>query len=230
MSQPISKQPLRGLSLLVAATFAASCATMAGDGAWIGGGGGGLIGAGIGALAGGTKGALIGAALGGVAGGVSGALVGRYMDKQKEKLDRDLKSGYVEKVGNKLVVKFDSGILFDTDKAALKGTSEADLTEFARVLKEYPDTNLEIQGFTDSTGSADHNKVLSRERADAVLGYLTSAQVSRARIVSQGIGEGSPAASNASAEGRAKNRRVEIHITANEELKKADAENAATKS
>ena len=72
--------------------------------------------------------------------------------------------------------------------------------------------------------------MLSRERADAVLGFLTSAQVSRARIVSQGIGEGSPAASNASAEGRAKNRRVEIHITANEELKKADAENAATKS
>ena len=125
-------------SLALALTL--SCATSTGTGALLGAGGGGALGAGIGALAGGTKGAIIGAALGGVTGGVTGALIGRYMDVQKEKLDRDLKGGHVERVGDKLVVKFDSGILFDTDKTELKGNANTDLTEFARVLKEYPDT------------------------------------------------------------------------------------------
>jgi outer membrane protein OmpA-like peptidoglycan-associated protein len=214
-------------ALIAVLACSSACATSSENGALVGGGGGGLLGAGIGALAGGTKGALIGAALGGVAGGVSGALIGRYMDKQKEKLDRDLKGGHVEKVGDKLVVKFDSGILFDTDKSDLKGPAQTDLTEFARVLKEYPDTNLEIQGHTDSTGSAEHNKQLSQQRADAVKAFLVSAQVNQGRIVSEGLGE--EASGNNSAAGRANNRRVEIHITANDELKKADAENAANK-
>ena len=212
------------------AVLLASCATSTETGALAGGGGGALIGGGIGALAGGKKGALIGAALGGVTGGVSGALIGRYMDKQKEKLDRDLKSGYVEKVGNKLVVRFNSGILFDTDQAQIKPEAQKELAEFARVLREYPDTNLDILGYTDSSGSKEHNLKLSAERAQAVVDYLTSAQIERKRLVSQGLGEEQAAASNATKDGREKNRRVEIHIQANEELKKADAENAAAKS
>jgi outer membrane protein OmpA-like peptidoglycan-associated protein len=221
------KKQLRTVAVIAGLAFTGACATSTENGALAGGGGGGLLGAGIGALAGGTKGALIGAALGGVAGGVSGALIGRYMDKQKEKLDRDLKGGHVEKVGDKLVVKFDSGILFDTDKTDLKPAAETDLTEFARVLKEYPDTNIEIQGHTDSTGSATHNKQLSQQRADAVKNYLAAQQVNQGRMVSAGLGE--EAAGNNTAAGRANNRRVEIHITANDELKKADAENAAKK-
>ena len=217
------------LSMLVASTLASACATSSETGALAGGGGGALIGAGIGALAGGKKGALIGAALGGVTGGVSGALIGRYMDKQKEALDRDLKSGYVERQGNKLVVKFNSGILFDTDQAQLKPAAQKDLAEFARVLREYPDTNLNIQGHTDSTGSKEHNLTLSAQRAQAVVDYLVSAQVERRRLVSQGLGEEGATSSNATKEGREQNRRVEIHIDANEELKKADAENAANK-
>lgn len=212
--------------LLGSLLLTSACATNTQTGALAGGGGGAVLGAGIGALAGGTKGALIGAALGGVAGGVSGALIGRYMDKQKEALDRDLKSGYVEKRGNKLVVKFDSGILFDTDQASLKPNAQHDLGEFARVLKEYPDTNLVIQGYTDNTGTVQHNRRLSQERADAVTSYLVSAGVERARLVAQGLGESNATASNATHEGRAKNRRVEIHIEANEQLKQADAENA----
>ena len=217
------------ISILVAATLGSACATNTGTGALAGGGGGAIIGAGIGALAGGKKGAVIGAALGGVTGGVSGALIGRYMDKQKEALDRDLKSGYVEKQGNKLVVKFNSGILFDTDQSQLKPSAQKDLAEFARVLREYPDTNLNIQGHTDSTGSNEHNLTLSAQRAQAVVDYLVSAQVERRRLVSQGLGEAGPSSSNATKEGREQNRRVEIHIDANEELKKADAENAANK-
>ena len=215
--------------VLAVVMLGSACATTSETGALAGGGGGALIGGGIGALAGGKKGALIGAALGGVTGGVSGALIGRYMDKQKEALDRDLKSGYVEKQGNKLVVKFNSGILFDTDQSQLKPEAQKDLAEFARVLREYPDTNLTIQGHTDSTGSKEHNLTLSAERAKAVVDYLVSSQVERRRLVSQGLGEAGASASNATEEGRKQNRRVEIHIDANEELKKADAENAANK-
>lgn len=215
---------------VVAVALASACASDRDTGALVGAGSGLAIGGGIGALAAGQKGAIIGAALGGVAGGVSGALIGRYMDKQKEKLDRDLKSGYVEKVGNKLVVRFNSGILFDVDKADLKGDAQKELTDFARVLKDYPDTNLAIQGFTDSTGSAEHNKKLSEERAKAVTSFLEAQQVQSKRLLAQGFGEDRPAASNATHEGREKNRRVEIHIEANEELKQADAENAAKKS
>ena len=218
------------IGTLIAALLATACVTSTETGALAGGGGGALIGGGIGALAGGKKGALIGAALGGVTGGVSGALIGRYMDKQKEKLDRDLKSGYVEKQGNKLVVKFNSGILFDTDQAEVKPDAQKELADFARVLREYPDTNLDILGYTDSSGSKEHNLKLSQERAKAVVDYLVSAQVERKRLVSQGLGEEHPATSNATKDGREKNRRVEIHIEANEELKKADSENAQAKS
>ena len=214
---------------LIAALLASACATDTGTGALFGGGGGALIGGGIGALAGGKKGALIGAALGGVTGGVSGALIGRYMDKQKEALDRDLKAAHVERVGNRLVVKFESGILFDTDQTQLKPAAQKELADLARVLRDYPDTNLDITGFTDSTGSKEHNLKLSAERAQAVVDYLTSANVERRRLVSQGFGEDRPSATNATSDGREKNRRVEVNIEANEELKKADAENAQIK-
>jgi outer membrane protein OmpA-like peptidoglycan-associated protein len=220
---------MRKMAIVTLLAFGTACSTSTGTGALAGGGGGALLGAGIGALAGGTKGAVIGAALGGVAGGVSGALIGRYMDKQKEALDRDLKSGYVEKQGNKLVVKFNSGILFDTDQAELKPAAQHDLGEFARILLEYPDTNLDVRGYTDNTGSPEHNKRLSHERAQAVVDYLVSAGVPRQRIVGEGLGETGFTASNATAEGRAKNRRVEIHIEPNQELKAADAENARNK-
>jgi outer membrane protein OmpA-like peptidoglycan-associated protein len=216
-------------ALLPALAMLSACATNTQTGALAGGGGGALLGGGIGALAGGTKGALIGAALGGVAGGVSGALIGRYMDKQQEEINRDLQSGYVERVGNKLVVKFDNGILFETGQASLKPQAQHDLGEFAKILQKYPDTNVAIEGFTDSVGNEAYNRKLSQERADAVVAYLSQAGVARARLVSEGFGEARPVASNASEAGRAKNRRVEIHITANEELKQADAENAAKK-
>jgi outer membrane protein OmpA-like peptidoglycan-associated protein len=217
------------LALLPAIAMLSACATNTQTGAAAGGGGGALLGGGIGALAGGTKGALIGAALGGVAGGVSGALIGRYMDKQQEEINRDLKSGYVERVGNKLVVKFESGILFETGQSSLKPEAQHDLGEFAKILTKYPDTNLTIEGFTDSVGNDAYNRKLSQQRADAVVAYLSQAGVARARLVSEGLGETRPVANNASEAGRAKNRRVEIHIDANEELKKADAENAAHK-
>ena len=129
-----------------------------------------------------------------------------------------------------LVVKFDSGILFDTDDAQLKPASQTDLSEFARVLNEYPDTQLEIDGHTDDTGSKAHNLKLSADRAGAVTDFLVSSKVARSRLTSMGLGEEHPENTNATAAGRAKNRTVEIHIKANEDLKAADAENAKKKS
>lgn len=220
---------MKQIASIVLIASLASCATSSESGALLGGGGGAAAGAGVGALAGGTKGAMIGALIGGVTGGVSGALIGRYMDKQKERLDRDLKSGYVEKVGNKLVVHFNGGILFDTDRASLKENAQKDLAEFARILNEYNDTKLRVIGYTDSEGAKEHNLKLSDDRANAVTSYLSEAGVLRSRMVSEGKGEADPVASNATAEGRAKNRRVEIHIEADDDLKKADADKAAGK-
>jgi outer membrane protein OmpA-like peptidoglycan-associated protein len=217
---------IKKMAIVTLLAFGAACATSTETGTLAGAGGGAALGAGIGALAGGAKGAAIGAALGGVTGGVSGALIGRYMDKQKEKLDRDLKSGYVERHGDKLVVKFNSGILFDTDQAELKPSAQHDLGEFARVLLEYPDTNIDVRGYTDNTGTKEHNRHLSQQRAQAVVDYLVSAKVPRTRIVAEGLGETGAQASNATSDGRAKNRRVEIHIAPNEQLRAADAENA----
>lgn len=215
-----------GTALVVALAVPISCATKARTGAVVGGGGGAAAGAGIGALIGGWKGAAIGAAIGGAAGGVTGAVIGRYMDMQEEALKRDLKTATIEREGDHLIVKFQSAILFDVDKTALKEDAKTELADLARVLKDYPDTNLVIEGHTDSSGSAAHNKKLSEQRAQSVIEVLIADGVDAARLTHKGWGEDKPLQSNATAEGRTQNRRVEVHIAPNQDLKKADAENA----
>jgi outer membrane protein OmpA-like peptidoglycan-associated protein len=217
---------LLGSTLILTLAASLSCATKARTGAAVGGGGGAAAGAGIGALIGGWKGAAIGAAVGGAAGGVAGAVVGRYMDMQEEALKRDVKSATIEREGDQLVVKFKSAILFDVDKTVLKEDAKTELADLANVLKEYPDTNLVIEGHTDSSGSAAHNKKLSEQRAASVIDVLVTDGVDRSRLTHKGWGEDKPLQSNSTADGRAQNRRVEVHIAPNEALKKADAENA----
>jgi outer membrane protein OmpA-like peptidoglycan-associated protein len=216
------------LVVLLAAPL--GCATKARTGAAVGGGGGAAAGAGIGALIGGWKGAAIGAAVGGAAGGVAGAVVGRYMDMQEEALKRDVKTATIERQGDKLIVRFKSAILFDVDKTALKEDATTELADLARVLKDYPDTVLVVEGHTDSTGSATHNKKLSEQRAQSVIDVLATDGVDRSRLSAKGWGEDKPIQSNSTAEGRTQNRRVEVHIAPNQELKKADAQNAAKSS
>lgn len=213
------------LVLIVVSSFAA-CATNTGKGAAIGGGAGAATGAGIGAIAGGGKGALIGAGIGAAVGAGTGALIGRYMDKQQEELAQ-VKSANVERQGDQLVVKFNSAILFDTGKTDLKPQSQKDLADFAVVLKKYPDTDLIIEGHTDSTGGTEMNQKLSEARAHAVVAYLESQGVQGARMKGVGFGETRPVADNASDAGRAQNRRVQVNIAANEELKKQDAQAAS---
>jgi outer membrane protein OmpA-like peptidoglycan-associated protein len=206
-----------GVTIVALAYLAAACATKTQSGALLGAGAGGLAGAGIGALAGGKKGAVIGGAVGAAAGAGTGALVGHYMDKQEEAL-KEVKGAKVERQGDQLVVKFNSAILFDTGKSKLKPASTKDLTEFAKVLKEYKDTDLVVEGHTDNKGKKATNKKLSLARAESVIALLGTQGVERSRMTPQGYADDRPVAPNTSEAGRAQNRRVQIQITANQQL------------
>jgi outer membrane protein OmpA-like peptidoglycan-associated protein len=194
-----------------------ACATNQGTGAAIGGGSGALLGAGIGALAGGGKGALIGGAIGAGVGAGSGALIGHYMDKQQAELKK-VKGANIDRQGDKLVVRFNSAILFDKNKADLKPQSKTDLAEFAQVLKKYPDTDLVIEGHTDNTGKKTTNQKLSVQRAEAVIAYLGTEGVAPQRMAGRGYADDRPMADNGTEVGRKQNRRVEVQIAANEKL------------
>jgi outer membrane protein OmpA-like peptidoglycan-associated protein len=210
------------LGTLLVAALGQSCATKAGTGALIGGGAGAGLGAGIGALAGGGKGAVVGGAVGAAAGAGAGALIGNYMDKQEAELKK-VKGADVQRQGDKLVVRFNSAILFDTGKAKLKPASEKDLSEFAGVLKQYPETNLIVEGHTDNVGKKPKNKKLSEDRAESVMGFLDTQGVVRARMTPMGYADDRPVGDNATDVGRQANRRVEIQISANEKLQKEAA-------
>lgn len=210
----------------VLAMLVAGCATKTGTGAAAGAGGGAVLGAGLGALLGGKQGALMGAAVGAAAGAGTGAVIGRYMDKQEQDLKK-VKGAKVEREGDKLVVKFNSAILFDTGKAVLKPKSKTDLAEFANVLKEYKDTDLVIEGHTDNTGKKERNRKLSVARAEAVIDFLATQGVDRQRMQGRGFADDVPVGDNKTADGRQQNRRVQVQIAANEQLKAQDAQASA---
>jgi outer membrane protein OmpA-like peptidoglycan-associated protein len=185
--------------------------------------GGALVGAVIGKAAGNTAlGAIIGAAVGGAA----GVYIGHYMDKQAAEIKQDIAGAKVERVGEGIHIVFDSGILFDVNKATLKSESQQNLAKLAKILNKYPDTNILLEGHTDATGSEEYNLDLSRLRSQSVSNYLASLQVAANRFTIMGYGEANPAASNDTEAGRQANRRVEVAIMANEKLKKAAEANA----
>lgn len=202
-----------------------NCASMSKtqQGAVIGGASGAVIGGAIGHAAGNT---VVGAILGAAVGGAAGAIIGSYMDKQAAEMRRDLEGAKVERIGEGIKITFDSGILFDVDKAALRQASKDNLTKLAKILNKYPDTNILIEGHTDSTGADDYNLALSKDRAQSVSHYLAQLEVSAARFSTMGYGETQPIATNDTAEGRQKNRRVDIAVMANEKLKKAARDKA----
>jgi outer membrane protein OmpA-like peptidoglycan-associated protein len=211
-----------GIAIGALAYLATACATKTQSGALIGAGAGGLAGAGVGAAFGGGKGALVGGAVGAAAGAGTGALIGNYMDRQEKAL-KQVKGANVERQGDQLVVKFNSAILFDTGKSKLKPASKNDLTEFAKVLKEYKDTDLVIEGHTDNKGKKAANKKLSLARAKAVITLLQSQGVDSSRLTPQGYADDKPVASNADEAGRAQNRRVQVQISANKQLAQQSA-------
>jgi len=143
-----------------------------------------------------------------------GAGVGAYMDAQEAKLAK-IPGTHVERVSDDtLLVHFDSDILFSIDSATITPTSRGALEEVAGVLMEYPKTAVVIQGHTDSTGSEAHNQDLSERRAGSVKSFLVGRSVNQERMAVVGHGEGAPQASNATAEGRRQNRRVDILLKA----------------
>lgn len=185
----------------------------------IGGAGGALLGAGIGALAGKGKGAAIGAAVGGAVGAGAGVLIGKKMDQQQAELEK-IEGAQVETVTDAndlqaIKVTFDSGILFATGKSELNAVSRESLIKFSNSLKKTTETDVTIYGHTDNTGSRAVNEKLSNERAESVAKFLISNGIAGSRLTTQGKAYDEPVADNATADGRAKNRRVEIYITAN---------------
>jgi len=185
-------------------------------GAIIGAGAGAAGGAAVGKAAGGTA---EGAILGAVVGGTAGALIGRRMDTKAEELDEELENAEVERVGEGIKVTFDGGILFDFDSAALRDDAEQNLREFARSMTDFEDTRILIVGHTDAKGPEDYNMSLSERRAGSAEEFLTAQGLSAERIQAVGRGETEPVASNETPEGRQQNRRVEIAIYANEDLR-----------
>lgn len=201
-------------------------------GGLIGGGAGAALGAGIGKVFGNsTKSTVIGAAVGAAVGTTAGILIGKKMDKQKAELAA-LEGAKVETVTDAnnlqaIKVTFAEGILFQTGKSVLSAGSKTALTEFANSLKNNANTDVTIYGHTDNTGSAAVNEKLSAARADAVKSYLSQNGIAGNRMTTEGKSYTEPVADNATAAGRAQNRRVEVYITANETMIK-EAEKAAS--
>lgn len=214
------------IGALALAMLVTGCNSMTntGKGALIGGGGGTALGAGLGALIGGGKGAGIGAAIGAAVGAGAGTLIGRKMDKQKQELQAQLaQQAAVESVKDQngldaIKVTFNGGILFPFNKATLSNDAKADLTKFATSLNNNPETNVQIFGFTDNVGSMAANTKVADERADAVKNYLLHSGVNASRLTAQGMPMTDYVASNDTDAGRAQNRRVEIYITANQQM------------
>jgi len=185
---------------------------------------GAAIGSAAGAVIGGIIGeqsdnTAVGAILGAAIGGAAGAYIGHYMDQQAAELERDLEGAKIERIGEGIKITFDSGILFDVDKATLKDQSRRNLEKLAVILNKYEDTNILLEGHTDATGSEEYNLELSRRRAQAVANYLAQLGVNPTRFTIMGYGESQPVASNDTEEGRRLNRRVEVAIFANDRLK-----------
>jgi len=179
------------------------------------------IGAGAGAVAGALifKNSAVGAIVGAAVGGSGGYLIGRNMDKQAKAIKQAVPDANVERVGEGINVTFNSALLFKINSSTLSDSAKASLDKVAGVFTEYPETNILVEGHTDDTGSDTYNMQLSEKRAEAVSDYLTSKGVASNRFTVKWYGEGQPKYPNDSEANRALNRRVELAIMANEEMK-----------
>lgn len=194
-------------------------------GAVIGTASGTAMGAIIGKATGNTA---LGAVIGAAVGGATGAVIGNKMDKQAEEIKKSVPDAQVIRVGEGIVVEFSSNILFGFDKSNLSNEAKSNLDKLVTIMKDYEDTNIEVQGHTDSKGSEAYNKNLSEQRATAVSLYLMEKGVKDFRLTINGFGELLPKYINTTEEGRLLNRRVEFLITANEKMK-SDAEKVTAK-
>lgn len=207
------------LCLLLPVSLLTGCAapqTKTEKGAVYGAAGGAAAGAVLGQVIGrDTKGTLIGAAIGAAIGGLGGAGVGRMMDNQERDMREALASSEaaaVTREGNLLAVTFRGDVTFDTGSAVVRPGLHSEIDRVARVMSQYPDTLIRVEGHTDSRGTNEYNMDLSNRRANAVRELLVLRGIAVNRIEVVGFGETMPVASNETEAGRQKNRRVEIKI------------------
>ena len=200
-------------SCMLALSLVGCTGLEAGNGGYTTGGAAG--GAALGAIAGqiigkDTKGTLIGAAVGSLLGMGWGA----YRDNQERELKAKLQGtqAQVRKDGNALVINLPGGVTFASDSANISSGFYSALNGIAQSLNNYPETRIQVNGYTDNTGKDAHNQELSQRRANAVAQYLIAQGVSSSRIVANGFGSSNPIASNSTPDGRLQNRRVEIKI------------------
>ncbi|MBS7321829.1 MAG: OmpA family protein [Myroides sp.] len=188
---------------------------------------GAVVGATAGAVLGGVLGnnvgsknnSALGAVLGGVIGGTAGAVIGKNMDKQAQDIQTAVPGAQVERVGEGIkVILNENTVNFGFDSSDLTSTAKSNLDKIAKVFIDNPKTVITIYGYTDSVGKDEYNMKLSRSRANAVRSYLGSKGIGVRRMTAQGMGEADPIASNDTDAGRAKNRRVEFGIIANEDM------------
>ena len=209
--------PALGIALL-----ANGCATNP-DGSYayqktaIGALGGAALGAGVGALVGGKTHRGRNAAIGGLTGAVVGGGVGNYMDRKAAELKKNMPEAEVVRDGDKVYVALPSGILFDSGKDALKSSAQDSLAKAAATLKN-SETNIIIQGHTDSSGSDAINQPLSQRRANRVRDFLSSNGVPGSKMTAVGYGSSRPVAANDTKENMALNRRVQLEISPNAAL------------
>ncbi|MFL1895303.1 OmpA family protein [Aquimarina sp. 2-A2] len=213
------------VTVLTAVALLSSCdsiknANNTQKGAVIGTAGGAVLGGVIGNNVGNKENSVLGAIIGGVVGGVAGGVIGKQMDKQAQKIEEEIPGAEVTRVGEGIDVVFDenSGVYFDTNKHNINAKSRATLNKLVGIFKEYPNTNLLVEGHTDSTGDDAYNMTLSKKRANAVTSYLILQGVDSGRFKTLWHGETMPKYDNSTAEGRSKNRRVELGIVANETM------------
>lgn len=231
------------IAISVSMLFAGGCSSVkntwdsmskAGQGATAGGGIGAAVGTGVGALIGGGKGTWIGALVGGALGAGTGALVGNSMDRQKKQLEEEL-AGVKELASKKdttyvvetvkdsnnldaIKLVMGNSVLFATNSYTLSAAAQAALSRVAYNLEQFPNTDVTVVGYTDNTGGEELNQRLSLERAESVVTYLKNHGIAASRLKAVGKGWNDPIASNATAQGRAQNRRVEIFITASKQM------------
>lgn len=212
------------LSFAIAGAGMASCESVKNTnntqrGVAIGAASGAVIGGVLGNNVGKGGNTALGAIIGGVVGGAAGGLIGNRMDKQAQKIDEALPGADVERVGEGIKLTLnENSVNFDLNKSTLTAKAKANLDRLVPVFNEYPDTDIQIFGYTDSSGADDYNLKLSEQRAASVKSYLSGKGLKSSRFNTVGRGEADPIADNSTASGMSKNRRVEFAITANEKM------------
>jgi outer membrane protein OmpA-like peptidoglycan-associated protein len=188
---------------------------------------GAAVGAAAGAAAGGIiadrsgKSTARGAIIGAMVGGAAGAIIGHQMDQQAKEIQQQIPGATVERVGEGIQVTFETGLLYDVDSDRVRSEAAVNLRNLAASMQKYPNTDALIVGHTDATGAEDYNSKLSQRRAESAASFLIEEGVTPRRLRTSGRGELEPVATNDSADGRQRNRRIEVAIVASEAARKA---------